>query len=226
MDRRNFLKGSLAGLAGAGIGISQIATKSKKAQAKPSSIIDDPDTEEFNIESEVNTTGIPNSMFLCEPVLQNYAETSINIAFGVKLEDGHDATAEAEIWKFGDEKNKRTIKCGGYRVTDMNNLAMLINITGLEPSTQYQYKINITDIIYSGGYDMKTGETESSPVYTFKTAGVNSSSHFCIINDIHYKKEILNLLFSFINDKKPDFVLMNGDVANREEKCHQLLLYF
>ena len=93
MDRRNFLKGSLAGVAGLGVGITKLTSTPKKARANTLSnetllnnLVEDQETE-------INGPSVNKQIFLAEPVLQNYAATSIQIAFGVQK----DASAEAEI---------------------------------------------------------------------------------------------------------------------------------
>ena len=108
----------------------------------------------------------------------------------------------------------------------MNGDAMLITITGLEPSTEYQYIVRVTEIIYKGGYDMKTGASEELGPYSFKTAGEKSGSHFCIINDTHYHNDTPAKCINFATGLKPDFVLMNGDIANREESIKSIVTVF
>lgn len=221
MDRRDFLKGSLAGITFAGAGVGAILAEPKKANAKQI-LQTNKDFKTEDTEAELNSPSIPNSIFLCEPVLQNYASTSINIAFGVTK----NASAKVEIWEADDISTKRTIKCGGYRVTDMNDSAMLITVTNLKQSTEYVYKLFATEIIFNGGYDMHEGETFELGPYKFKTAGKNSGSHFCVINDTHYKKDSISTIYKFVESKNPDFVLMNGDIANREESLSSVVTVF
>ena len=114
------------------------------------------------------------------PMLQNYAETSIGVAFAVNaLANGFVLFGEKP-----DLSDARKVKCGGYRVTDLSDRVILVRLTGLKPSTTYYYRIGADRIEYKGGYQMKVLGTETDEhIYQFTTAGVGSKDHFCVIND-------------------------------------------
>ena len=71
------------------------------------------------------------------PMLQNYAETSMGVAFSVS----DMANGFVQYSEHPDMRDAVTVKCGGYRVTDMNDKVMLVRLTGLKPATKYYYKI-------------------------------------------------------------------------------------
>ena len=71
------------------------------------------------------------------PMLQNYAEDSIGVAFAVgALANGYVLVGEKP-----DLSDARKIKCGGYRLTEISDKVSQIRVTGLKPSTKYYYKI-------------------------------------------------------------------------------------
>ena len=95
------------------------------------------------------------------PMLQNYADNSMGIAFSVSdMANGFVTFSESP-----DMSNGKTVKCGGYRVTDMNDKVMLVRLTGLKPATTYYYKIGADRISYKGGYNMQILGTESIHAY-------------------------------------------------------------
>ena len=63
------------------------------------------------------------------------------------------ANGFVEYSEFADMRNARKVKCGGFRVTDMNDKVMLVRLTGLKPSTKYFYRIGADRIFYGGGYE-------------------------------------------------------------------------
>ena len=149
-----------------------------------------------------------------EPVLQNYAETSMGIAFSVTdwangyviygekpdLSDGH------RVW------------CGGYRVTDMEKEVMRVRLTGLKPATLYYYKIGADRIDYKDGYHIRiTGNEERDRIYSFRTAGKEAKAHFCVINDTHAKWEAFGPAINKVMELQPSCVVWNGDATNSEE---------
>ena len=86
------------------------------------------------------------------PVLQNYAETSVGVAFAVNaLANGYVLVGEKP-----DLSDARKILCGGYRLADIDERVIQVRVTGLKPATRYYYRIGADRIHYGGGYDMKT----------------------------------------------------------------------
>ena len=126
---------------------------------------------------------VPNgALIVSPPVLQNAAETSMGVGFAVSdMANGYVDVSESP-----DLAGARRVKCGGYRVTDMNDKIMLVRLTGLKPATTYYYRIGADRIAYGGGYNMKIVGSEADPrVYSFKTLGADAGSSFCVINDTH-----------------------------------------
>lgn len=198
MDRRDFIKNSMLAAAAVGIGVNGYAQSTEKNEKKAL------------VENEKGN----KSLLASEPVLENYAETSMGVAFAVS-----DMANGFVIYGLKpDLSDGETIKCGGYRVTDMNDKVMLVRLTNLMPATTYYYRIGAERIHYGGGYDMKKLETEISPtIYSFTTAGKNAEAHFCVINDTHAHDATLDALIKKIKTLAPSCLVWNGDASNTQE---------
>lgn len=196
MDRRQFIKGSAALAAASVVNPDSIAASAAKS-----------DFPEDRVSSD-------SALISSAPMLQNFASTSIGVAFAVSdMANGY-----VNVSENADMSDAKTFKCGGYRVTDMNDEVMLIRVTGLKPATRYYYTIGADRISYKGGYDMKIIGTENDPrVYSFVTAGRNAEGHFCVINDTHAKYDAFGALVDKIAELSPACVIWNGDATNKEE---------
>lgn len=133
MDRRDFFRNTAVIAAAQGVGLKAFAN-----------VLEDDGKEQ---QAKQEQQPLINS----EPMLQNYAETSMGIAFSVTdMANGYVVYGEKE-----DLSDGRKVYCGGYRMTDMNNDCMLVRLTGLKPATKYYYRISADRISYGGGYNMK-----------------------------------------------------------------------
>lgn len=197
MDRRDFLK-TMALAAGA------VALQPTEALA----MMEEP------TEGNSNRRKSDEPLINSKPMLQNYAETSMGIAFSVSdLANGF-----VVYGKQPDLSDGRKVWCGGYRVTDMNQDVMLVRLTGLQPATTYYYRIGADRIHYGGGYDMKVLETvEDDTIYCFTTAGKDAKGHFCVINDTHARWKAFGLVTDKVAELQPACVIWNGDASNAEE---------
>ena len=207
MDRRQFLKDS-ATLAAAGVVAPQALGAEARMKTAPAA------TESPAAEGKLITSA---------PMLQNYAATSIGIAFSVSdMANGY-----VDISEHPDLAGARRVKCGGYRVTDVNDKVMLIRVTGLKPATQYYYRIGADRISYKGGYDMKIlGNEEDPRVYAFKTAGPGAEGHFCVINDTHAKFDAFTRTIDKVVSLAPSCLVWNGDATNVEENIDSQVRIF
>ena len=110
----------------------------------------------------------PAKLIVSPPVLQNAAETSMGVGFAVSAM----ANGYVKISSSPDMKDARLVKCGGYRVTGMDDKFILVRLTGLEPAKTYYYTIGADRIDYQHGYSMKIVGSEEDPrVYSFRTLG-------------------------------------------------------
>ncbi|MGN0214847.1 MAG: metallophosphoesterase [Muribaculaceae bacterium] len=194
MDRRKFLKDSA--LAAAAVAIAPYA--------KASEVIAPEDNKANSLTKLIDSA----------PMLQNYAETSIGITFSVT----DYANGYVEYGLKPDLSDAKRVKCGGYRVTGMNNQIIQVRLTGLQPATRYYYRIGADRISYGGGYSMKiAGNETDSEIYSFTTAGKKAQPHFCVINDTHAHWDAIAKVTNKIAELSPSCVIWNGDACNTEE---------
>lgn len=148
------------------------------------------------------------------PMLQNYAEDSMGVAFAVSaLANGYVLVGEKP-----DLSDARKVKCGGYRVTEISDKVSQVRLTGLKPSTKYYYRIGADRIHYGGGYDMKIlGNEEDPRTYSFTSAGKDAKAHFCVINDTHVRWSAIDPTIEKVASLSPSCVIWNGDASNTQE---------
>ena len=208
MKRREFLRSSaiIAAATGAGSVLPQSANAAPAPQP----------AEEEKKEAS-------GKLITSAPMLQNYAATSMGIAFCVSdMANGFVLYGEKP-----DLSDAQIVKCGGFRVTDMNDKVMLIRLTELKPATTYYYKIGADRIEYKGGYKMKVLGTETDErIYKFTTAGADAVPHFCVINDTHVQWPTITAAIEKIAQLAPSCVIWNGDASNTEETIEELQTMF
>ena len=175
--------------------------------------------------SQAQTVEVPRSdkLIISPPVLQNGAETSMGVGFAVSdMANGYVEYSESP-----DLANAKKVKCGGFRVTDMNDKVMLVRLTGLKPATKYWYRIGADRISYKGGYAMKIVGTEVDPkVRSFRTLGGSASSSFCVINDTHAQMKPFGMCIDKVAELNPSCVVWNGDACNTQETIDSMLPIF
>lgn len=163
------------------------------------------------------------ALIISPPVLQNAAETSIGVGFAVS----DMANGFVEYSESPSLVNAKKVKCGGFRVTDMNDKIMLVRLTGLKPATRYWYRIGADRISYKGGYNMSIVGTEVDPkVRSFMTLGAGADSTFCVINDTHAHMKPFGMAVDKIAELKPSCVVWNGDACNTQETIESFLPIF
>lgn len=214
MKRRTFIKDAALLVAAAGAGGTL-----KAADRIEGSVLrqaQQPDTS-----APETTEG--DKLIASAPMLQNYAEDSMGVAFAVSaLANGYVIVGEKP-----DLSDARKVKCGGYRVTEISDKVSQVRLTGLKPSTKYYYRIGADRIHYGGGYDMKVlGNEEDPKIYSFTTAGKGSAAHFCVINDTHVDWEPLSMVMDKVAAVSPSCVIWNGDASNTQETIESQIKIF
>ena len=202
MDRRDFLKS--AAVTAAVVGTSDLATAAEHL----ATVGEEPEQ-------------LP--LLASAPMLQNFAETSIGVAFAVNdLANGYVLIGEKP-----DLSDARKVLCGGHRLADIDERVIQVRITGLKRATKYYYRIGADRIHYGGGYDMKVlGNEEDPRVYSFTTAGAGRKGKFCVINDTHVRWEAIGAELDKIAEIAPACVVWNGDASNTEEKLENLVTIY
>lgn len=206
MDRRDFLKTSAVAAVGLGLGLDAMASGEKQ------------DRKEQSTDAPAD-----GKLIVSAPMLQNFAETSIGVAFAVSAM----ANGYVTYGQKPDLSDGKTVKCGGFRVTDMNDKAMLVRLTGLKPATKYYYRIGADRINYVHGHKMIVEASEAGDrIYSFTTAGESAKSHFCVINDVHAKMDAYDALYRKIDKLNPACVVANGDmISTAEDIDKQISVY-
>ena len=214
MDRRDFLKKSAVLTAAATVPGMAFAGKRQHIQGNGTSQ-EGQHIHGNNIAGEASEgDGTERKLIDTPPMLQNYAATSMGIAFGVSSM----ANGYVEYSETPDFQDAVRVKCGGYRVTGMNKDVMQVRLTGLKRATRYYYRIGADRIRYNHGYSMHIIGNENDPqTYSFVTAGRKADSHFCVINDTHGANDAFAPVVEKLNGIKPSCVIWNGDVYDRCE---------
>lgn len=210
MKRREFIRNAALVAATSGIGGLTPALAKETASPTPSKGGENPSDSPSLIDSE--------------PVLQNYAATSMGIAFSVTdWANGYVVYGEKP-----DLSDGRKVVCGGYRVSGMDNEVCQVRLTGLKPNTLYYYKVGADRINFKDGYHISiTGNEEKPRTYSFRTAGEGARPHFCVINDTHASWKAVNPTINKVMELQPSCVVWNGDACNTEETIDaQKLIFF
>ena len=174
-------------------------------------------------ESAVEEKAAEGKLIASAPMLQNAAETSMGVAWAVSA----NANGFVDVSESPDMSGARRVKCGGYRVTGMNDKVMQVRLTGLKPATRYYYRIGADRIEYKGGYSMKrTGTEIDEKVRSFATLGAAAEAHFCVINDTHERSASMNPVFDKVSELGPSCVVWNGDACNVQETVDSLVSVF
>lgn len=202
MKRREFLRNAAIVAASGGIPAEMLATPLQTS------------LQEGNLPADSHPSSGEASLIDSEPVLQNYADTSMGIAFSVTdWANGYVICGEKP-----DLSDGKKVWSGGYRMTAMDNEVVQVRLTGLKPATLYYYKIGADRIEYKDGYHIRiTGNEEKAQVYSFRTAGKEAKAHFCVINDTHASWEVINPTINKVLALQPSCVIWNGDACNTEE---------
>ncbi len=154
-------------------------------------------------------------LIVSAPVLQNAAETSMGVSFAVSA----DASGWVDVSRSPDMSGAVRVFSGGTGLMDVNDKIALIRIRGLKPATRYWYRIGADRIVFKGGYDMANlGPEVDEKVHSFKTLGASvQDGSFCVINDTHDRKPVLDQVLTKIEELKPSVVIWNGDASNTSE---------
>lgn len=212
MNRRDFIKKTA--LLSVAAGTAEVARTADLLEVQALFSSDDPDLVPND------TAATDNKPLLASPpMLQNYAETSIGVAFAVSAL----ANGFVRIGRQPDLSDARTVFAGGFRTTELSDCVCQVRITGLMPATTYYYRIGADRIEYKDGYSMKNKGSEEDPhTYHFTTAGADARAHFCVINDTHASWEPFGRAVEKIAQLEPACVVWNGDASNVEETMEAL----
>lgn len=95
-----------------------------------------------------------------------------------------------------------------------------VTISGLEPGTEYRYRIFSKEIMSYKYHRVLYGNIASSNVYSqkpyvFTTLDKNNNTlSFKVVNDIHSKNDNLRQMLKEVNRNNTDLVIFNGDMVS------------
>ena len=154
------------------------------------------------------------------PMLQVPAETSMGVVWAV----GAMAKGEVEVSESPDMLDARTFRCGGFGVNGFDDRILSARLSGLRPATLYHYRTKTTRLMYErGGYHRELGETQTSPVYSFKTPGAAAESRFAVLNDKHMDWKSFGMVTRKLKELAPPVAIWNGDALNSTENADQVV---
>ena len=154
------------------------------------------------------------------PVLQNAAERSMGVAFAVSA----DASGWVDISMSPDMSGAKRVYSGGLGMMEVNDKIAQVLVRGLRPATRYWYRIGADRIEYRDGYRMKNlGSEIDEKVHSFTTLGAEAKGSFCIINDTHDQKPVIDRVFAKLAELKPSVVIWNGDALNKAEQMQKAI---
>ena len=145
------------------------------------------------------------------PVLMNPSERSVDVVFAVSGE----ASGWVEISKSPDMAKMVRVYSGEGAVMRVNGKWAVVSIRGLRPATRYWYRVGADRIEFEAGYKpWNRGSETCGKVYSFTTLGTEAGGSFCVINDTHDRKPIVDMVLAKIAELKPSAIVWNGDARN------------
>lgn len=165
---------------------------------------------------------------LCGPYLQNVGEeeativwiTNRNAVSWVEIvpDDGMNFYAEERPQFYQTNFGKKRI-----------GTVHAVRVTGLRKGTPYRYRIYSKEVIDETPYFVHYGKVAASDVYTRKPYRFTTLDYakqetsFAVVNDIHADHETFSALMETQKEKKPDFVIFNGDMLSNMSSEEQLI---
>lgn len=156
------------------------------------------------------------------PVLQTAAETSMGIAWGVTAAASGFVDISTEKTAFFEDAAENGAKfrrflTGTIPLASIQPRILSAQMEGLTPATTYYYRTGTIPVTYPNAYNIKTGETVTSQVYSFTTPGANADSSFAVINDTHANAETFRALDAKLKKLGAAVTLWNGDLGEMRD---------
>ncbi|MCC9167916.1 metallophosphoesterase family protein [Pontibacter sp. XAAS-A31] len=155
--------------------------------------------------------------FRSAPYLQSLTEQAVNILFLT--------SQNAYSWvEYGEKQLNQKAVALADGFVQANNQLNSIQLKGLKPSTEYQYRVVSRQIVKFDPYDLQYGEEIASQVYRFKTRNPEASSVSCLIlNDIHDRPHSFEQLLALNKEFPYEFVALNGDMFDYQTDEQQII---
>lgn len=154
-------------------------------------------------ESAISSLRIPANALQCGPWVSNPAATEITISF----QSAGCCGAFLEYRRIGSEQWIRLPFDCRNGILIRNRKTHILNLTGLQPGTTYQYRVCTLHPM--------TSQELISPAYEFTTLDAEKDSFsFSVVSDIHSEPEILNKLIEDEKTIQGDFLVNLGDLLS------------
>lgn len=160
------------------------------------------------------------SLFRTLPYLQITGQDSMTVCFFT----ANPAVAWVE-WK--EDKPDAEAKTSyqvlyGLRQT---GTSFKIPLDNLKPGQSYRYRVYAKEIKDSGTYRIAFGDTQQSDEYTFTAIDPQAAkeTNVVIFNDLHDNFSTFEKLWQQVDNRNPDFILMNGDIINDPSSEDQII---
>jgi predicted phosphodiesterase len=145
--------------------------------------------------------------FSAGPYLQMPGETSVSVMWITSVK----STATVE-YGTGDVLDKKVVANHDGQI-DANTRVHRVDITGLKPSSTYNYRVTSTEILKYAPYKVTFGEKINSDTLTFTTLDTKKADcSFIVINDVHSNVANLKARIEQANKKPYEMVFLNGDI--------------
>lgn len=169
----------------------------------------------FGLAGLVLHAGSPTDV-VCGPWISDVTQTSFTVNWvteGATLSWVEAGVDDGRVF-YASEKQKYYQTVAGKRVTGSKHS---VKVTGLQPGTQYIYRIcgkRIADD--NNAYFMKYGSEKASKAKnTVRTLDHSADScRFAIVSDIHGKDEHFKTLTNSLKPQDLDFFVVNGDLVS------------
>ncbi len=123
----------------------------------------------------------------------------------------------------GDQLNQKAHEVNSGLVNAYNRINE-VRLHGLKPGTQYSYRVVSKEITDFKPYDLKYGETITSPVLHFTTPDPKAKKvSWLVMNDIHDRPHSIPHLMQLNGTDPYDFVFFNGDMFDYQTDEQQLI---
>lgn len=159
--------------------------------------------------AEVRLHAAKDNIFRTKPYLQNPTGNGMTISWLTNV--------PVHSWvEYGtDGKLDQTLQLYVDGQMLCNNYHHKFRLENLEPGKTYSYRVCSREIAVYEAYRKEFGDTAVSETYTFRLPSANDTDFTAIVfNDLHQRRELVDLFSELIKDVDYDFVILNGDVID------------
>ena len=144
------------------------------------------------------------------PYLQGLTYDGVIVCFTTS----HNGFSKVELREKGTDQ-VRECRTSKHGLLEANNTHNVIEINGLKPATEYEYRIVSKRVTRFDPYHVRFGEQVESEWYAFRTFDPAATKFsFVVANDIHDKADKLSTLLDVQPLAEAEMVFYNGDIMS------------